>query len=199
MPGTQLPSGMVTPLHGRASIGGSRPLSSQSDTSGSSHRCLSSGSPVPFLWLSLPSLWFAPAFPLAPLCLSSGSPCFSSGYPPPFLWVPLLFLWFPSAFPLGPLAFPLVRPCLSSGSPCLSSGSPCLSSGSPCLSSGSPCLSSGSPLPSGLLHHSFASPPSPHASTLPMIFFSANCSCRTEYLLDYKWDIQHFACKCAPC
>ncbi|KAL0045664.1 hypothetical protein WJX82_001027 [Trebouxia sp. C0006] len=36
MPGTQLPSGMVTPLHGRTTSG-SRPLSSQSDTTGSSH------------------------------------------------------------------------------------------------------------------------------------------------------------------
>ncbi|DBA73314.1 TPA: hypothetical protein ACH3X1_011366 [Trebouxia sp. C0004] len=36
MPGTQLPSGMVTPLHGRTTAG-SRPLSSQSDTTGSSH------------------------------------------------------------------------------------------------------------------------------------------------------------------
>lgn len=110
MPGTQLPSGMVTPLHGRASIGGSRPLSSQSDTSGSSHRCLSSGFTLPFLWLPLPFLWLSFAFPLVCPCLSSGSPL-------PFLWIPLLFLWFPSAFPVGPLAFPLVPLCLSSGAP----------------------------------------------------------------------------------
>ena len=38
MPGTQLPSGMVTPLHGRATAG-SRPLSSQSDATPSATRC----------------------------------------------------------------------------------------------------------------------------------------------------------------
>ena len=40
MPGTQLPSGMVTPLHGRATAG-SRPLSSQSYSNSSSTRWLS--------------------------------------------------------------------------------------------------------------------------------------------------------------
>ena len=39
MPGAQLPSGMVTPLHGRTTSA-SRPLSSQSDTTGSTTRCL---------------------------------------------------------------------------------------------------------------------------------------------------------------
>ena len=59
MPGTQLPSGMVTPLHGRVTAG-SRPLSSQSDAPPSATRC-------PLLcYLLLP---FADAFQLA-LCFA---------------------------------------------------------------------------------------------------------------------------------
>ncbi len=61
MPGTQLPSGMVTPLHGRTTSG-SRPLSSQSDTTGSSHRCLSSLTVKP---LALPAIAAHSLFPVA--------------------------------------------------------------------------------------------------------------------------------------